>query len=292
MRTFADKDVGLLRDALPSLPISHVSLNDEGWACRVVEINHEWIFRFPRTPNDARHADRALRFYPFLKGVVPLPIPSNRIVSRSPGGRVRFVGYPRLPGRGLPSEGLGGDRGRAWASDISRLLTTLDKVSTTEAVNSGIPSIGPVEDRKHWWKRYKSFSRLVRDRLSPEELRRDQESSLAALEDARFFRVKRTLGHGDLFPSHILVGPGRSGITGIIDWEDASIHDPASSLACLPLGFAHMVLELWRPGDEGLWYRSRVRAHWIVGGDLIHWHKKREDARFGSAMRQYARTIP
>ena len=117
---------------------------------------------------------------------------------------------------------------------------------------------------------------------------------MAALEDRRFFRVGPALGHGDLFPSHILVGPGLSGVTGVIDWEDACIHDPAVSLAGLPLegGFARKVLELWRPGDEALWYRSRVRMHWSVGNDVIHWHKLKNRARFTRALRRYAATIP
>ena len=286
--------VRLLRHTLLELPIRTVRAHHGGWACQVLEINRRWIFRFARMLANARDTERALRFYPLLQRVVSVPIPSTRWVSRTPKGRIRFVGYPKLPGREMPSTGLGGDRGQRWARSLAGMLRALDCVPTHKAINVGIPLMAPREEQEYRWRRYRSIARIVGSRISRGDLRRDHESNTVALEDPHFFRVRPTLGHGDLFPYHILVGPGRLGITGVIDWEDASIQDPAVSLAGLPLegGFARRVLEFWRPGDEALWYRSRVRGHWAVGNDVIHWYRLKDGVRLSQALRNYVATIP
>ena len=286
--------VRLLRQTLAELPIRTVRAHHGGWACQVLEVNRQYIFRFPRTLANARDTERALRFYPLLQRAVPVPIPSTLRISRTPTGRIRFVGYPKLPGRKMPSTGLGSRRGQRWAKDLARMLRALDRVPIHKAMSVGIPLMAASEEREYRWRRYRSIARVVGPRISPEDLRRDRESNAAALEDSQFFRVRPTLGHGDLFPYHILVGPGGSGITGVIDWEDAAIQDPAVSLAGLPLerGFARRVLQLWRPGDEALWYRSRVRGHWAAGNDVTHWHRLKDRVRLSQALRSYVATIP
>jgi aminoglycoside phosphotransferase (APT) family kinase protein len=66
--------------------------------------------------------------------------------------------------------------------------------------------------------------------LLPVELR---PAALALLD--RVDRVRNSLVHCDFGPEHILVTDGR--ITGIIDWTDAEIGDPALDL-CWPLNGA------------------------------------------------------
>jgi aminoglycoside phosphotransferase (APT) family kinase protein len=103
--------------------------------------------------------------------------------------------------------------------------------------------------------------------MDKNEYLEDRDYYDSALADPSFFPQGTTLCHADLFPRHILVGPGETGITGVLDWEDACLTDPATNLALLPTdaGFAQSILDAWRPGDDGLWRRSRVMAHLDFG---------------------------
>ncbi|HET6988494.1 MAG TPA: phosphotransferase, partial [Kribbella sp.] len=79
--------------------------------------------------------------------------------------------------------------------------------------------------------------------------------------------VRTSLVHCDLGPEHILVTDGR--ITGIIDWTDAVIGDPALDLCWLlndaPASVADGVAETYEPTPE-------LRARAFDWGRLSPWY--------------------
>lgn len=144
---------------------------------------------------------------PWLAPQLPLPVP----VPETTEDGVRHLLLP-----GTPLEDGGTDIGR----QIGSFLRALHAVDPAEAEAHGVPGAATAAaDKAVGLDEFRT--QIVP--LLPAELR----SSALALLD-RVARVRSSLVHCDFGPEHILVTDGR--ITGIIDWTDAEIGDPALDL--------------------------------------------------------------
>jgi aminoglycoside phosphotransferase (APT) family kinase protein len=131
-------------------------------------------------------------------------------------------------------------------------------------------------------------------------LDRQTRAWVAATRDAFLAELARAGGpvallHHDLATEHILVDPAGAWITGVIDWGDVWIGDPAMDLA----GFAHAcdaatldaVLAAYGPTDEGfrrraVWYGSLGPFHLLAFG--LHLDDPARIAEGHEAIRQVA----
>lgn len=265
-----------------------------GWDCRVFEVNRRWMFRFPRREENRRWMERALGYGPLLERVVPLPIPRPTTVARSSSGRLLFVGYPKLPGRPLPTRGLRGPRAARWTRDLVRMFEALEEVTPAQARKANFPAPTVDQRRRIWRRRFRRVLKFVRPWLTPAQYREDRALYQESLADPSFVPRRTVLCHYDLFPHHILVGPGTRGITGVLDWEDACWADPATNVAALPTadGFARGVLDAWRPGEEELWRRSRILAHWVWGTTVQDRVQHGDRPSVPAVVRRYLATSP
>ncbi|HEV2315981.1 MAG TPA: phosphotransferase [Thermoplasmata archaeon] len=284
----------LLERYLPELPIRSLRTIEAGWSSRVLDVNGEWIFRIPRTPRDRRAMERAASFYPYLGTVVPVPIPYYAYQPRTPSGRLRFVVYRKLRGRSLPESGLGRPAARRWSEGLANVLRTLHATPTRRAQVHGLRRYDPAAARRGRERQYRSIRRLVWPLLSAAVRRQDESVWEAFLGDPGSFRVDPSVVHGDLYPSHVLTGPGDSGLRGILDWEDASVGDPAGDLALLPTadGFAHEVWARCPALDEACWHRSRFKRHAAFGSNTEYWIQRHYPAKVRGWIRRYTESIP
>lgn len=72
----------------------------------IVEVNEEWVFRFPRPGSPRDHEQERLRFLESFARVSPLPVPSPSYVTND------FVGYRKIAGTHF------------YPTQIARLLKT------------------------------------------------------------------------------------------------------------------------------------------------------------------------
>ena len=89
----------LVREQFPSLTPARVSALYEGWDNEALEINEEWMFRFPKRTDGELPLEREQAFLSRLRYVLPVPVPAYQLIGR-PGPSLPFVftGYPRLDG--------------------------------------------------------------------------------------------------------------------------------------------------------------------------------------------------
>ena len=232
-----------LAEALPGADPRRAKIVDEGWDSVVMVVDDEWVLRVAR---DARFAN------PFaleaaltneLAPLLPLPIP---VIVRctEDWALTRFI-----PGRTF--------RGRNGGEAVAEFLRALHAFSVERARELGLPD----HDRALSHER---FSRHVLPALHADE-RRAAEALLAEYLEAEHPWVT---AHTDLLAPHVLVRRGR--ITGVIDWADARVADPAIDLAWplfgTPRRFADEV-ERTYPLDAAL----RRRA--LVLYTLEPWHE-------------------
>ena len=197
-----------IADALGRSPKTIVE-TDVGYDFEVAIVDDDWVFRFPRRPGVEEALRMEIALLPPLATALPVDVPVFEHISRSP----LFVGYRLIRGEPLVDED--GDGVRAFL----------------EALHALDPSSLPVE-RRDWIEAYRSqcveFERLVLPLLDT-DLRRRAKRLFGEAETLVGFEP--ALLHADLGPTHLLVRGGR--LTGVIDWGDARVGDPALDYAWL-----------------------------------------------------------
>jgi aminoglycoside phosphotransferase (APT) family kinase protein len=210
----------LLRRSFPALEFREVRVVEDGWDSLVLELDAEWIVRFPRRAEVEERIEREILLLVILAGVLPIAVPSIELVARN---GVVCVAYRKLVG--LPaSVGICALAGE----DIGCFLATLHRFPVESARVIGVPCFDPAAWRERFASLCDDFRRRVYPLLRPGERVR-AEAVFARVPELGFVPV---LLHGDLGPEHVICRDGR--VIGVIDWSDARVGDAALDLAwCL-----------------------------------------------------------
>ena len=181
-----------------------------GWDSDTYEVDGRWIFRFPRRPPVEERVRHEIRFLPELAGALSAPVPRFEFVSLEP----LVVGYAKLDGVPLKTPPL------TVARELGRFLGELHSFPVERARDLGVPQ-GELEPDLD------DFRERVLPLLDPGERR----TAATLLAEPETFSFAPVFIHGDLGPEHLLVDGSR--LSGVIDWSDARIGDPAIDFAWL-----------------------------------------------------------
>lgn len=221
----------------PDLQVQSISYLAEGWGSSVWEVNGSHIFRFPKRPAINAGLRKEIRLLPGLAPALSLPIPQFDFVWQGgPEYEGVFVGYPKLPGVPLlpkgwallsrPKHGETAQIGRL-PRQLGEFLTSLHRFPIPRAIALGIPDANGAS----WREEYRALFGTVQRRVLPLLDGPVQDNLSRAwrefVDDPADFQFQPALIHRDLSGEHILFDPVRQLVTGIIDWEDAAIGDPA-----------------------------------------------------------------
>jgi aminoglycoside phosphotransferase (APT) family kinase protein len=218
---------------------------DDGWDMTARLVDGAWVERSPRRPEIEPQARREAALLPWLAPQLPLPVPVPRIVSEAP----LVLRHAYLPGD--PCPGISAEHGRA----VGGFLRALHAMEPEQALAHGARDAESVS----------AAAQEIRDQMAVEVLPR---LPAAVAEDAaallRRLAARATpppearLVHGDLGPTHIRVTG--DDVTGILDWGDSGIGDPAIDLAWTAYGagpdFVSALLRAYDP-DPALLARAR-----------------------------------
>jgi aminoglycoside phosphotransferase (APT) family kinase protein len=164
----------------------------------------------------------------------------------------------------------------ALADDLAGFLTRLHGVEREEAAQVAAPD---PDSEGTWLAEVGAEYAEVAARVDP-DLRAPVEAFLATTPPA----PARTLVfcHNDVRDDHVMVDPADGRVTGIIDWGDALLGDPARDLATVLTDFGPAVLDRVlagydRPREEGLHDRILFVARRRMVEDLA-WRVRTGDA--------------
>jgi aminoglycoside phosphotransferase (APT) family kinase protein len=215
---------------------------DSGWDNRVRLVDGRWVERTPRFPDREPQLRREVALLPWLAPQLPLPVPVPEVVAEDP----LTVRHAYLPGG--PCPGTSPTQGGA----VGAFLRALHTVDPDQAVRHGAPDAGAA-----FAEVLSTIARMADDVL-PLLPRHVVAAAEALLERMTTRPAHPRLSHGDLGPEHIRVA-GES-VTGIIDWGDSCVRDPAIDLAWTVFGasraFADRVVSAYG-ADETLLARGR-----------------------------------
>jgi aminoglycoside phosphotransferase (APT) family kinase protein len=229
-------DIDQLRQTLREhLPVATVSPLGGGLTNRAYLVNDDLIARVAMLPDEAatRYEVDVLTT---VRAATDVPVPAPIVVVPSAGLTV----YRRLPG--TPLSAIPRDR-RA----VGNLVATLDRFRRDIAtIRVDRTDVAPAAE---WLADARESYTTVAGRVPP-PLRPAVERFLA--DDAGPAPPSRhVFCHNDLGAEHILVDPGSGRITGIIDWSDAAMADPASDTGRL---LRDLGREAIRPEPRAVFY--------------------------------------
>jgi len=184
------------------------------------EVNDELIVRFAAEPDHERRAEivrREAQLLDALGEFSSLPVPEPVLASPDDG----FLAYHKLPGVPLASLPEPQRVGPRFAATMAEFLTRLHSAPVSQLRNLVDVALEPLE---HWLGYARSDYLNVVGSIPP-AVRKPIESLLAApVPEANFAPA---FCHNDLGAEHVLVDSDSRECTGILDWTDAAISDPA-----------------------------------------------------------------
>ncbi len=186
----------------------------------MLEVNGEYVFRFPRRPEVEQWVEREILLLSALADTLPVEVPRFDFVARN---GLLCVGYRKLVG-----EPAGADLAKGGGEDLGRSLAALHRFPVERARALGVPYFDPAAWRAH----FESFCGTLRHRVLPLLAHGERERAEQLFAGVSGLDFEPVLVHGDLGPEHVLVRDGR--VVGVIDWSDARVGDPALDFAwCL-----------------------------------------------------------
>ncbi|GAB3209531.1 viomycin phosphotransferase [Marinactinospora thermotolerans] len=149
-----------------------------------------------------------------------------------------FLVLDRIPGEPLETDALDDERVLdTVAAQYATLLCSLARAGTDETVRAVLPQAP--EDR---WRRFAEDVRAELFQLMSDSGRLRAERELAALDGLP--HVTRAVVHGDLGAENVLWEwtHGLPRLSGVLDWDEVALGDPAEDLAAIGAGYGRELL--------------------------------------------------
>ena len=217
----------------------------------------DWVLRIPRRADVADKASLEGKILALVRRHLPVAVPEWRVFSPE------LIAYPLLPGTpGLTMDPTTDepiwhvDRSSAlFARSFGEALAALHGIDHEEARSSGLLVLTPSEVRS----RYLEDMTTVRSQIGvADELWNRWQSWL---DDDSIWPGFSTVIHGDLYAAHVLIDENNRA-TGILDWTEAKVADPATDFMFHLMGF----------GEDG--FDRLVDAYTAAGGRV--WPRLKE----------------
>ena len=226
--------VSAIEEAFPELAglILPLTFLGEGYEFTAFESSNGYVFRFPKREDAAKKQMVENSLLPELSAALPVDIPFPSLqAAASPICPWGFHGYPKLPGVAVADLENFEELLPELAPQIARFLVALHSFPAERALALSVP------DNASWLEEFREMHEFLlaelESRLTPMELHRVDEWWQAFLRAAERWSFSPVLTHNDLGPSHVLIQPETLRVSGVIDFGDALVGDPAIDLRLL-----------------------------------------------------------
>ncbi len=251
----------LIRRNFPQLAVQTTLPITRGWDSFVLEVNGELMFRFPIREDAVEYLQKEIRLLPALEQTLSTPIPHFDYIGYGDENYpFMFVGYRKLDGLALEDVSITLEQLAALAPALATFLNELHRFPVTRAVQAGVQENTPEQWCERYRERYTDLQVRVFPMLDMELRAKSEQLWEDFLNNEVIFAFQPVLIHCDLACEHIFCDPVRGVLTGVIDWGDATIGDPALDFVGLHLGrgreFTELVLACYKGTvDAAFWKR-------------------------------------
>lgn len=244
---------GKIRQEFPDLSFSEAQLVEEGLDNWVVILDDKWVFRFVRSEEYIKPFSREAWLLEEIRNKLPIEVPEYEYVSKEKD----FGGYKMLKGDELSTEALKSlpeeTKGKI-AQELGEFLSALHSLPQEPAA------------KDHDWRSPNYFSERYYQRRHAVFADNAPPGLLEKLDKffEEFVKIKypqEKVVHTELWTRHILLSEGKTNISGIIDFGEMAVGDPACDFAGLWAygeDFLKKVMEHYnQEKDDGFVERSR-----------------------------------
>jgi aminoglycoside phosphotransferase (APT) family kinase protein len=224
--------------ALPDYRIDSVTLLGEGTDNTAYEINGELIVRFSKAP-DPERTMREARLLDTVRRVASLPVPEPVFTVPEQG----CLAYRKLPGTpllDLPAP----PHPERIAATLTEFLAALHETPRDQVAELVETDDQPLTE---WLAETTELHRAVAG-LVPPPYRQRVEAFLGTMPPPDGSTL--VFSHNDLGIEHVLADPRTWAVTGIIDWSDAALADPACDFGLLFRDLGPAALPLRQGGSR------------------------------------------
>lgn len=249
-----DRLAGMVTSAFPTLSITDRRLEQSGGDHVVLIIDEHLAFRFPREA--ARTLEFEIKVLEHLRRRSDVPVPTYEYV----GPAYSFGGYALIHGAALTPHRFAGFSGQEQAEimqSVAALLSELHGLSPA--------AIAPLQQWPRPWTARECADRGLTEYLPRLAGRLPDQAGRIGTFYARYREMEApapVIVHGDLVCEHLLVDRTSGCLTGVIDFGDVALGDPAQDFAGLwsyGSAAAAQAVQSYRSAasDPGLLDRSR-----------------------------------
>ena len=270
-----DQARALIARQFPQLELGGLRLLGEGWDNTVWLVDERWVFRFPRRSIAVPGFRRELAMLPHLASRLPLPVP-NPVFRGEPCRDFPwpFFGAAYLPGREAAPDAPDEAARVTHAPALAAFLRAL------HAIDLDLGGLLPVDPLRRADMGYRAPWAEERLReLARRRLWRAPAAVLRLLERAPALPPpdgRTAIAHGDLHVRHLLVG--ELGPTGVIDWGDVCLGDPAIDLmlywSYVPPAGRTAFRDAYGPLTDAQLERARVLAVFLSATLALYGHSE------------------
>ena len=212
IQTYIDK----IKQVFPH-NIDETFVHDEGDDFLVIEVNGEWMFRFPRQEFSRKAFAVEKAFLARFNPISPLPVPDYQYSGDD------FGGYRKIHGSPLSIElfqNLSGASQERIAQQIGQFLSTIHNFPMDEAKQIGLTG--------DWGGWYFKIIQNYRETVAPMLSSSARKTSLQFIEQTLAELFEARVLHGDFaLEDHVFFDMQRQELSGVIDFADVTLNDPA-----------------------------------------------------------------
>ena len=248
----------LVEAAFPDLRLGKRRLERSGGDHLLLIVDEHFAFRFPRTGMHSLNLEIAV--LERLQRHSSVPTPAYQYVD--PSGR--FAGYPFIKGTALTPARFAG-----LAEHLQNDVLVTAGMFLTELHGLAASSIAPLQEWPSTWTAAEYADRGVTEHLPLIAVQMPVQACRVAEFYNRYRDVappQRVVVHGDLVVEHVLLNDATEQLSGIIDFGDVALGDPAQDF----LGFwafgaeaVGRVMDMYRPAVADLNLLARSRDHFV-----------------------------
>lgn len=218
--------VNIIHKDYPNISSEEVIWFNDGWDHVIGVVENEIAYRFPRREDYLKKLPIEVKFIQLIIDKLPLSIPNLKLETDRENSFV-YATYQYITGEQLSRnifQELSENEQKNIAQQVGFFLSTLHSFDINKAKEIGIKH----EDMSQVW-----TQRLIRIRnvVFPHIPKNEQMWIEAVF--AMYFNTLKNMSfrevviHGDIAPEHILLDFAKHSISGVIDFGDISISDPA-----------------------------------------------------------------
>ncbi|MBM7645929.1 aminoglycoside 2''-phosphotransferase [Scopulibacillus daqui] len=219
-----------ISEQLPDLRIRKWKVDEQGWDNIVIMINDTWIFRFPRNVQVQKRLELEKQLLDKIKDPlteINVEVPMYRLMYDSMGKLPVCSFYKMIKGIPLKShliQRLSPIKRHRMTDTLGEVLAIIHSFDIKQIDLKGLEE---EHTQAYWEDHFSDIKQKVFPLLAEWEQVKVTQLFDTFLTKWHIADLPKTLIHGDLSHHHIIYSEDKQRISGIIDFGDAKIGDPA-----------------------------------------------------------------